>query len=107
MTNTNEAKMDTNKMREQFESALVESLIADGWAYASARLILERGSDGKYRSIKADAGWWAWQASREAVVVDLPCTVWACPHPEADSEEYMWPEEVREAIEAQGLKVKP
>ena len=105
--------MDTNKMREQFESALVDSLVADGWAYASARLILERGSDGRYRSIKADAGWWAWQASREAVVVELPpkiswhnTTEGGFVRPEAEHYDEAI-EDCRSAIEAQGLKVAP
>ena len=74
--------MDTNKMREQFEAALVTKLVreladkAPGLPADAAELIvrsqwLERKGDG-YAAPVPDHGWWAWQASREAVVVELP-----------------------------------
>ncbi|WP_338794066.1 hypothetical protein [Pseudomonas sp. AE27] len=57
--------MDTNKMREQFESFAREVM---GWEDGDFRL----GSDEKsyYWGTTGDA-WVFWQASREAVVVDL------------------------------------
>jgi len=100
--------MDTNKMREQFEAAVMTK-------FPVIRMIRVNrpGSpvDGEYEVPGLEAAWWAWQASREAVVVELP------PH-----EEYRcdtsWEEarqdaynraldESRSAIEAQGLKVAP
>lgn len=74
--------MDTNKMREQFETALVTKLVrelaekAPGLPADAAEIIvrsqwLERKGDG-YAAPVPDHGWWAWQASREAVVVELP-----------------------------------
>lgn len=93
--------MDTNKMRdisrEQFESFARDVL---DWSDDEFRL----ASDGKsyYWGATGEA-WVFWQASREAVVVDLPeqfsphdCGEWA-----------MWSDLVEKAIEAQGLKVAP
>lgn len=63
--------MDTNKLREQFESALVSMHMATGMPENDARSFLEVGSNG-YRSVFTKAAWWAWQASREAIVIELP-----------------------------------
>lgn len=91
--------MDTEKMREEFEAAYLKdvcertsSATDDGW--------LERGSDGEYRSYRANGAWWAWQASRESLVIELPESYMdgICESMEAD--------DVRKAIEAAGLKVK-
>lgn len=92
--------MDTNKMREQFEAALVAMHVATGMPECDARSFLEVGSNG-YTSVYTKAAWWAWQASREAVVVELPDVCECC---------YTAPEAAAafiEAIEAQGLKVAP
>lgn len=92
--------MDTNKMREQFESVAREVL---GWSDDEFRL----ASDGKsyYWGATGEA-WLFWQASREAVVVELP-PKWS---DEANSNKQAWDcgiEDARMAIEAQGLKVAP
>lgn len=100
--------MDTNKMREQFEAALVAKLVrelcakAPGLPANAAEPIvrsqwLERKGDG-YAAPVPDHGWWAWQASREAVAVVLP--------DEEPGYMYYAPD-VLAAIEAQGLKVAP
>lgn len=98
--------MDAKKMREEFEVSM------QGMTFS---VDLSRGNHGCYRSLRTHelyCSWVSsWQASREAVVVELP------PH-----EEYRcdtsWEEarqdaynraldESRSAIEAQGLKVAP
>lgn len=87
--------MDTNKMREQFESFAREVL---DWSDDEFRL----ASDGKsyYWGATAEA-WVFWQASREAVVVELP-KEWV-----TNVGTMLPPPGVRRAIEAQGLKVAP
>ena len=86
--------MDTNKMREQFESFAREVL---DWSDDEFRLAL----DGKsyYWGTTGEA-WVFWQASREAVVVELPAE-WA-----TNVGKMLPPFGVRRAIEAQGLKVE-
>ena len=95
--------MDTNKMREQFEAALVKQAAEDGFA----KPILRRNkNNGDYVDPFEQAAWWGWQASREAVVVELP-PKWS---DEANSNKQAWDcgiEDARMAIEAQGLKVAP
>ncbi|MCX2694300.1 hypothetical protein OO256_25465 [Pseudomonas sp. DCB_CB] len=89
--------MDTNKMREisreQFESFARDVL---DWADDEFRL----ASDGKsyYWGATGEA-WVFWQASREAVVVELPA--------DDGMDGHLWAPEVVAAIEAQGLKVAP
>ncbi|MCK2109200.1 hypothetical protein [Pseudomonas juntendi] len=61
--------MDTNKMREQFEAAYAaKSTARNGRFYPG---VLTRGDDGDYVIPSVQSAWWAWQASREAVVVEL------------------------------------
>ncbi|MFK0092945.1 hypothetical protein [Pseudomonas sp. NPDC090592] len=99
----------TDKMREQFEAAYVEEMALrcgeDIRQRAKANLEW-RQENGDYRDPMVRLAYWAWQASREAVVVALPKT------DEIESrdgyrEAVLWPGEVVEAIEAQGLKVAP
>lgn len=63
--------MEQDKMREEFEAAYMASFVGEDSSQLRAAW-LERGSDGEYRSYQARGAWWAWQASREAVVVELP-----------------------------------
>lgn len=98
--------MDTNKMREEFEAwfckktgvdqdSLVRSRTdegGNGWPYRI------RGTDGEANyeaSAQVGVAWLSWEASREAVVVEL----------QTEIDDYV--RERREAIEAQGLKVAP
>lgn len=93
--------MDTNKMREDFEAAISEETGVSLTAIQLSR------KDDSYSTSPLFYAWWAWQASRAAVVVELPDSFGAMTHPCADKDEVMDPQEVRSAIEAQGLKVKP
>ncbi|TKD30012.1 hypothetical protein [Azotobacter chroococcum] len=62
--------MEQDKVRAEFEAAYMRDLV--GTSTEGPEVWLERGSDGEYRSFQARGAWWAWQASREAVVVELP-----------------------------------
>lgn len=80
-------------MREQFEEWLKAV-----WPKA----LTIKYNSGDYRSETVQQSWVAWQASREAVVVELPLFLWPYYN--------VWKpidRAYREAIEAQGLKVKP
>ncbi|MDO7911364.1 hypothetical protein Q6A49_12555 [Pseudomonas sp. 22-AL-CL-001] len=61
--------MDTNKMREEFEEALAKQAAEDGFAKPSLR---RNKNNGDYVDPFEQAAWWGWQASRAAVVVELP-----------------------------------
>lgn len=89
--------MDTNKMREQFESAWRARYPEHG------EIALKRsGLDPEdYSNTRVKDAWWAWQASREAVVVELPKDIVTMAGP------VLYADDVRAAIEAQGLKVAP
>lgn len=93
--------MDTNKMRSEFEAAFVAK-------YGFGRLTASANADAHaiYEAAK-----WAWQASREAVVVELPDVanyeVYDQQHDFLHTDEVTLMEAVRSAIEAQGLKVAP
>ena len=103
--------MDTNKMRdisrEQFESFARDVL---DWSDDEFRL----ASDGKsYYWGSTGEAWVFWQASREAVVVELPAKISAhntteggFVRPEAEHYDEAV-DDCREAIEAHWLKVAP
>lgn len=92
--------MDTNKMRdsvrEQFEKFALSS---EGGLFPGH---LANGEDGEYLNYAAQCYWLFWQASREAVVVELPRFDDYPASMERDMRESL-----RAAIEAQGLKVAP
>lgn len=103
--------MDTNKMRdsvrEQFEKFALSS---EGGLFPGH---LAKGEDGEYLNYAAQCYWLFWQASREAVVVELPAKISAhntteggFVRPEAEHYDEAV-DDCREAIEAQGLKVSP
>ncbi|MCF1487561.1 hypothetical protein LZ838_09325 [Pseudomonas sp. AA27] len=90
--------MDTNKMREQFEVQFVEEYV---------RVLGEGARELAAHTLAANPpmvsmSWWAWQASREGVVVELPSFDDYPASMERDMRESL-----RSAIEAQGLKVAP
>ena len=101
--------MDTNKMRAEFEAAYAaKSTARNGRFYPE---VLTRGDDGDYVIPSVQSAWWAWQASREAVVVELPsedtCRT-STSKEEAAQDAYNHAlGECRSVIEAQGLKVAP
>lgn len=58
-------------MREEFEQAVVNMHVSHGVPPEDAAAFLEIGSNG-YRSVSTKSAWWAWQASRECLVIELP-----------------------------------
>ncbi|MNM50269.1 hypothetical protein D3C81_612970 [compost metagenome] len=95
--------MDTNKMRDTYEAWAIHDATSVG-----RELIIDRegdwyiGKDAQFLNL----GWASWQASREAVVVELP-PKW---NDSTNSNKQSWDcgiEDARKAIEAQGLKVSP
>ena len=62
-------------MREEFEAAFVEEMVArcgEGYRSSVQLFFVEKEPDGTYSNPIAHAGWWAWQASREALAVEWP-----------------------------------
>ncbi|MCE1067534.1 hypothetical protein, partial [Pseudomonas asiatica] len=98
------ALMDTNKMRdisrEQFEKF---ALSAEGGLFAGH---LAKGEDGEYLNYAAQCYWLFWQASREAVVVELPSPMDAPPYASYEGGWNDMRDEAVDGIEEQGLKVK-
>lgn len=99
--------MDTNKMRdisrEQFEAVFSEK-------YPMIFAAAKAGESEAHGAVSI--AWWGWQASREAVVVELPpkisshnTTEGGFVRPEAEHYDEAV-DDCREAIEAQGLKVE-
>lgn len=92
----------SEKMREQFEEFHRKHLELSGMDPQDIASEFDRKDDGEYVYIMAADGWIYWQASRNAMVVELP------PEDrkgETLGGEYYYCAEVIEAIEAQGLKV--
>lgn len=58
-------------MREEFEQAVVNMHVSHGVTPEDATAFLETGSNG-YSSVGTKSAWWAWKASRECLVIDLP-----------------------------------
>lgn len=93
--------MDTNKMREEFIRAYQRLLIAEGMKVQESRFEVR---DGEFAHRETAIAWWAWQASREAVLVEL-----LEPHMQGSymDRQVIFAEEVRQFIEAQSLAVAP
>ncbi|MDF3175093.1 hypothetical protein P3C22_24235 [Pseudomonas sp. ER28] len=97
--------MDTNKMREQFEADFVEEMCrrgGEGFRSTVLHSLSQKKPGGDYQHITESLAWWAWQASREAVVVELPNFDDYPASMERDMRESL-----RSAVEVQGLKVAP
>ncbi len=106
----------TEKMREEFEAAFAKKTASLGTGDSETELDLEqhggfevvlleamaddRKGDNYGNNVFASA-WWAWRASREALVIELP-KAW-----QTNVGAMLTPNGVRFAIEAAGLKVKP
>lgn len=93
--------MDTNKMRERFEAWVLREY---------PNQAMGRFSDGEYQSATVQYCWLAWQASREAVVVELPARKVYESHADTSSFKDGFNRchtESRDLIEGQGLKVAP
>lgn len=95
--------------REQFEAAFVEEEVRlHGEGIRSQALHMIEQNTTNVRS-----AWWAWQASRKAVVVELPSRASEAYREHFDDveggnfNESAYIRDVRQSIEAQGLKVAP
>lgn len=97
--------MDTSKMREEFELNWLKRYPAHG----KSALIRSRIHNENYVHTRVNDAWWSWQASREAVAVELPAErrIRHTPMPDENSSYNEALENCRDIIEAQGLKVKP
>jgi len=91
--------MDTNKMRDTYEAWAIQDAASVG-----RNLVIDRegdwyiGKDAQFLNL----GWASWQASREAVMVEIPTfSEAACKGTSHLLRDF------RNAIQAQGLKVKP
>jgi hypothetical protein len=65
----------TDKMREEFETAYVEGLVlrcGEGFRDTALYSLSEKKPNGDYQHYTDGIAWWAWQASREALVVEWP-----------------------------------
>lgn len=66
--------MSTEKMREEFEAAYTEGLVArcgEGFRSTAEYSLEQRRQDGEYLNYPDFIAWWAWQASRAAIEVEL------------------------------------
>lgn len=90
--------MDTNKMREQFETWECD---APQGPQTDPMWLIYNAESNTYGLDKIQERWEAWQASREAVVFNIGEGVDECTCPV--SVEGFW----IQAIESQGLKVSP
>lgn len=103
----------TDKMREAFEAAYVEGLVdrcGEGFRSTAMHSLTEKRTDGEYLSYPNFIAWWAWQASREALVIELPDPLLGAlryQHTEAAFSHKEGIDECRTAIEAAGVKVTP
>ena len=93
--------MNTEKMREEFEA----------WAKHHYLLMdcVTDLQDGEYFDPEMQYAWEAWQASRESLVIELPkrCDKMDGIAVYTEEGDFYHRHDVREAIEAAGLKVKP
>lgn len=105
----------TDKMREEFEAAFAKKTASLGAGDPDVadlddfggfeRVLLEAMTEDRngdtYRNNVFASAWWAWQASRESLVIELP---------QQSGANRVWNQAIRychQAIEAVGLKVKP
>lgn len=84
----------TDKIREEFEASVLNE-------YPNQNM--GKFTNGEYQSTTIEHCWWAWQKSREVLVIELPY------HYEYDSPGEVIPvlKDCRAAIEAAGVKVAP
>ena len=91
-------------MREEFEQAVVNMHVSHGVTPEDATAFLETGSNG-YSSVGTKSAWWAWKASRECLVIELPI-IQECCSDGGESSKWMAPEDVIKSIHAAGVKYK-
>ena len=112
---------DANKIREQFEAAFIAQQVSAFGEYTRGGAVhrlkrdgefdkpptaydLHRREQGMYDEYWIEMLWWVWQASREAVVVELPERKGESTRGNGFNEALAC---CRESVEAQGLKAKP
>lgn len=88
----------TDKMREEFEVWALTNFINSETMKPLARCASEAD---EYRYSLVNMAWIGWQASRAALVIELPTDIKTMAGP------VMYADDVRAAVEAAGLKVKP
>ena len=98
--------MSIEKMREEFEAWESE---ADDGPQTDPMWLMFDSTLNQFALIEVQSRWSAWQASREALVIELPAIIdkeWANTHAERSAmrEAIGW---CKKRIEAAGLKVKP
>lgn len=87
--------MSNDKMREEFEECYLRDFLQI--PKEMSKPIFVRDNRGNYIVRQTGIVYWAWQASREAMVIELP----------EEQPMYMYyAPDVLEAIEAAGVKVK-
>lgn len=91
-------------MRDEFEKAVVSMHVSHGVPPEDAAAFLEIGSNG-YRSVSTKSAWWAWQASRDHLVIELPIPV-DFPDGTGDYHQMIDPDDLIDAIHAAGVKTK-
>lgn len=92
--------MSNEKMREEFEAWALARFIN---SETMNPLLRDPEESDEYLYTMVNMAWVAWQASRAALVIELPedyCY-------DSSGEAYLVIRDCREAIEAAGLKVKP
>lgn len=95
-------------MREEFEAAYVEGLVlrcGEGFRDTALYSLSEKKPSGDYQHYTDGIAWWAWQASRESLVIDLS-DLSQCFSPNDCGDWAMWLDDVRIMVQAAGLKVK-
>ncbi|MFJ5180005.1 hypothetical protein ACIP61_01090 [Pseudomonas fulva] len=83
-------------LREQFIDAYRSLLIAEGMNIQDRHF---EWLEGGFSHRETAVAWWAWQESRKVLVITLPKAFSTMAGP------VMWADCVREAVDAQGLKV--
>ena len=88
-------------MREEFEVAFVaEEVRRCGEGIRSSALYMVEKDTVNVRS-----AWWAWKASRECLVIEMPI-IQECCSDGGESSKWMTPEDVIKSIHAAGVKTK-
>ncbi|SEI98339.1 hypothetical protein SAMN04244579_02687 [Azotobacter beijerinckii] len=88
--------MEQDKVRAEFEAAMNAEAEAGGYEVDWSRSEVDAE---RYANPAVRSAWWAWQASREAVVVELPEPV-----PFRSREDTI--QDCRAAIHAAGIRTK-
>lgn len=92
--------MNSEKIREQFESWVVEE--AKRRDYKFMDNVLKRDPSGEYSTTWVDMAWMGWEASRASLVVELP-EKWG-EYTEAGSAACDAIDSCREALDSLGIK---